>query len=53
MEIFFAKIGFMAVIVLILFIIKKVDYYLYCKKLNNMGKDNFNNINYDEDEELI
>lgn len=49
METFFAKIGFMAVVFLILFIIKKIDYYLYCKKLNYMGKDNFNNINDDEE----
>lgn len=49
METFFAKIGLMAVVILVLFIIKKIDHYLYCKKITHIGEDNLYYTDIDED----
>ena len=49
METFFANIGFMAVVILLLFIIKKINHYLYCNKTSYIGKTNIYCNDSDED----
>jgi hypothetical protein len=49
METFFANIGLMAVVILVLFIIKKLDHYLYFKKNNHITEVNLHLTHIDED----
>jgi hypothetical protein len=49
MKTFFANIGLMAVVILVLFIIKNIDHYLYCKKINHIEEDDLYFTDIDED----